>query len=81
MHKGVNYQFFVWWIDCSGYSDGWKTGKSYLCAVCTAMLCGGGFTPFQKAIHAIYVLYVIMRTLVPLFVHLMLRRSGEAPVA
>ena len=81
MHKGVNYQFFVWWIDGSGYSDGCKTGKTYLCAVCTAMLCGGGFTPFQKAIHAIYVLYVIIRTLVPLFVHLMLRRSGEAPVA
>ena len=59
---------------------GWKTGKSHLCAVCTTMLCGGGFTPFQKAIHAIEV-YVIIRTLVPLFVHLMLRRSGKAPVA
>ena len=66
VHKGVNYQFFVQWIDCSGYSDGWKTGKSYLCAVCTTMLCGGGFTPIQKAIHDIYVLSMYTLLYVPL---------------
>ena len=57
------------------------SGKSYLCAVCSlhSNVMWWWFYSVSKG-DSCYI-HVIIRTLVPLFVHLMLRRSGKAPVA